>query len=68
MKIEERETEWLLQLRTVHPYVLHEKVDIRENDKNVKKFKSDGEGSYIVGIVRKIFPSFTKTISKESNI
>ena len=35
------ETEWMVKLRTVYPYVLNEKEDICENDKNVKRFKSD---------------------------
>ena len=45
-----RETEWMLKLRTVYQYNLNEKVDICEDDKNMKKFKSDD------GIVVKLFP------------
>ena len=36
-----RETEWMLKLRTVYPYGLNEKVDICDDDKNVKRFKSE---------------------------
>ena len=31
----------MLKLRTEYPYGLNEKVDICEDDKNVKSFKSD---------------------------
>ena len=34
-----RETEWSLKLRTLYPYGLNEKVNICDNDKNVKRFK-----------------------------
>ena len=44
-----RETEWMLKLRTVYPYGLNEKIDIFEDDKMT--FKSDD------GIVVKLFPS-----------
>ena len=36
-----RETEWMLKLRTLYPYGLNEKMDICEDGKNVKRFKSD---------------------------
>ena len=36
-----RETEWMLKLRTVYPYGLNEKVDICDDDKNVKRFKNE---------------------------
>ena len=36
-----RETEWMLKLRTLYPYGLNEKMDIFEDCKNVKRFKSD---------------------------
>ena len=47
-------TEWVLKLRTVYPYGLNEKVDICEDDKNVKRLKSDD------GIVGKLFPSLPR--------
>ena len=39
------------KLRTVYPYGLNEKVDICEDDKIVKRFKSDDGivGSYFLG-------------------
>ena len=40
----------MLKLRTVYPYGLNEKVNICEDDNNVKKFKSD------YGIAGKLFP------------
>ena len=46
-----RKTEWMLKLRTVYPYGLNEKVDICEDDKNVKRFRS------VDDIVGKLFPS-----------
>ena len=49
-----RETEWTLKLRTVYPYGLNEKVDIYDDDNNVKKFKSDD------GIAGKLFPSLPR--------
>ena len=49
-----RETEWMLKLRTEYPYGLNEKVDICEDDKNMKRFKSDN------GIVGKLLPSLPK--------
>ena len=36
-----RETEWMLKLRTVYLYGLNEKVDICDDDKNVKRSKSE---------------------------
>ena len=51
-----RETEWLLKLRTVYPYGLNEKVDICEVDKNVKGIKSDD------GIVGKLFTSLPRSL------
>ena len=49
-----RETEWMLKLRTVYPYRLNEKVDICEDDKNVKRFESDDS------IVGKLFPTLPR--------
>ena len=50
-----RETEWMLKLRTIFSYGLNEKVDMCENNKNVKRFKShDGI------IVGKLFPSLPR--------
>ena len=51
-------TEWMLKLRTVYSYGLNEKVDICEDDKNVKRFKSDD------GIVGKLFPSLPKLFQR----
>ena len=56
-----RETELMLKLRTVYPYGLKEKVDICENYKNLKRFKSDD------GIVGKLFPSLPR-LSKGPNM
>ena len=53
------ETEWMVKLRTVYPYGLNEKVDICEDDKNVKKFKSDD------GIVGKLFPSLPRLTQRD---
>ena len=44
----------MLKLRTEYPYGLNEKVDICEDDKNMKRFKSDN------GIVGKLLPSLPK--------
>ena len=41
----------MLKLRTVYPCRLNEKVDICEDDKNVKRFESDDS------IVGKLFPT-----------
>ena len=54
-----RETEWILKLRTVYPYGLNEKVDICEDDKNVKRFKSDD------GIVGKLIPRLPTLFPKD---
>ena len=54
-----RETEWMLKLRTVYPYSLNEKVDICEDDKNVKRFKIDD------GIIGKLFPSLPRLFQKD---
>ena len=54
-----RETEWMLKWRTVYPYGLNEKVDICEDDKNVKRFKSDD------GIVGKLFPSLPRLFQRD---
>ena len=54
-----RKTEWMLNLRTVYPYGLTEKVDICEDDKNVKRFKSD------VGIVGKLFHSLPRLFKRD---
>ena len=54
-----RETEWILKLRTVYPYGLNKKVDICDDDKNVKRFKSDG------GIVGKLFPSLRRLFERD---
>ena len=44
----------MLKLRTVYPYGLNEKVGICEDDKNLKRFKSDD------GVVGKLFPSLPR--------
>ena len=49
----------MLKLRTVYPYSLNEKVDICEDDKNVKRFKIDD------GIVGKLFPSLTRLFQRD---
>ena len=54
-----RETEWILKLRTVYPYGLNKKVDICDDDKNVKRFKSDD------GIVGKLFPSLHRLFERD---
>ena len=54
-----RKTEWIVKLRTVYPYGLNEKVDICEDDKNVKRFKSDD------GIVGKLFPSLPRLFQRD---
>ena len=48
-----REIEWMLKLRTLYPYGLNEKLDIYEDDKNLKRFKSNV-------IVGKLFPSLPR--------
>ena len=48
-----REIEWMLKLRTVYPYDLNEKLDIYEDDKNLKRFKNNV-------IVGKLFPSLRR--------
>ena len=55
----EREKQWMLKLLTVYPCVLNEKVDICENDKSVKRFRSDE------GIVRKLFPSLPRLFQRD---
>ena len=54
-----RETEWMLKLKTVYPCGLNEKVDICEDDKNVKRFKSYD------GIVGKLFPSLPRLFQRD---
>ena len=49
----------ILKLRTVYPYGLNKKVDICDDDKNVKRFKSDG------GIVGKLFPSLRRLFERD---
>ena len=49
-----RETEWMLKLRTVYRFGRNEKVGICEDDKNVKRFKSDD------GVGGKLFPSLPR--------
>ena len=49
----------MLKLRTVYPYVLNEKVDICEDDKNVKRLKSDD------GIVGKLFPGLPRLLQRD---
>ena len=49
----------MLKLRTVYPNGLNEKVDICEDDKNVKRFKSDD------GIVGKLFPSLHRLFERD---
>ena len=49
----------MLKLRTVYPNGLNEKVDICEDDKNVKRFKSDD------GIVGKLFPSLPRLFQRD---
>ena len=49
----------MLKLRTVYSYGLNEKVDICENDKNVKRFKSDD------GIVGDLFPSLPRVFQRD---
>ena len=48
---EKRKTEWMLKLRTMYPYGLNEKVDICEDNENVKRIRS------VDDIVGKLFPS-----------
>ena len=54
-----RETDGMLKLRTVYPDGLNEKFDIFEDDKTVKKFKSDD------GIVGKLFPSLPRIFQRD---
>ena len=54
-----RKTEWTLKLRTLYSYGLHEKVDICENDKSMKMFKSDDD------IIRKLFPSLVRLFQRD---
>ena len=54
-----REAEWMLKLRTVYPYGPNEKVNICEDDKNVKRFKSDAD------IVGKLFPSLPRLFQRD---
>ena len=49
----------MLTLRTMYPYDLNEKLDICEDDKNVKRFKSDD------GIIGKLFPSLPRLFQKD---
>ena len=53
-----RKTELILKLRNVYPYGVNEKVDICDNDKNVKRFKSDN------GIVGKLFPKLSRLFQR----
>ena len=50
---------WMLKLRTLYSYGLNEKVDVCEDDKNVKRFKRD------YGIVGKLFPSLPRLFQRE---
>ena len=49
----------ILKLRTVYPYGLNKKVDICEDDKNVKRFKSDDD------ILEKLFPSLPRLFQRD---
>ena len=49
----------MLKLRTVYPYDLNEKVVICEDDKNVKRFKSDD------GIAGMLFPSLSRLFQRD---
>ena len=49
----------MLKLRIVYPYGLHEKVDICEDDKSVKRFKSDD------GIVGRLFSSLSTIFQRD---
>ena len=49
----------MVELRTVYPYVLNKTLDICEDDKNVKRFKSDD------GIVGKLFPSLPRLFQRD---
>ena len=49
----------MFKLTSVYPYSLNEKVDICEDDKNVKRFKSDD------GIVGKLFPSLPRLFQRD---
>ena len=49
----------MLKLRTVYPYDLNERVNICEDDKNMKELQSDD------GIVGKIFASLLRLFQRE---
>ena len=49
----------MLKLRNVYPYGLKEKVDICEDNKNMKRFKSD------YGIVETLFTSLPKLFQRD---
>ena len=49
----------MLKLRTVYPYGLNEKVDTCEDDRNVKRFKSDD------GIVGKLLPNLPRLFQRD---
>ena len=54
-----KETEQMLKSGTELPYGPNRKVDICEDDKNVKRFKSDD------GIVGKLFPSLPRLFQRD---
>ena len=54
-----REAECMLKLRNVYPYGLKEKVDICEDNKNMKRFKSD------YGIVGTLFTSLPRLFQRD---
>ena len=49
----------MVELRTVYPYVLNKTLDICEDDRNVKRFKSDD------GIVGTLFPSLPRLFQSD---
>ena len=54
-----REKECMLKLRTMYLYRLNRKLDVYEDDKNVKRFKSD---DIIVG---ELFPSLPRLFQRD---
>ena len=48
----------MLKLRTLYPHGLNEKVDIYEDDKNVKRFQSDD------GMVGRFFPRLPRLFQR----